>query len=213
MSKLALVEHGKDFDETEGPDIEPENWDDWEEDDEPMKCFFCDFQHSQFNTVLAHAKGTHSFDFRCIASLMQLDFYGMVKLINFARSHDAAVATNLIQTQGIDAFINDSFLIPVIAEDPMLCRVMDLNADASDSEDENSEETSTPEISVEDQNKALRLEIQRLRAQMETYLTLVREFTNDEPDAKEEDNDTYYFESYSKVGIHKEMITDKVRHE
>ncbi|OQR85805.1 arginine n-methyltransferase [Achlya hypogyna] len=197
---------------------EPETWEDWEEEDEAMKCFFCPFQHNQLASVLGHAKEVHTFDFRAVAASLQLDFYGMVRLINFARVRDPAAAAAELSARGMDALAGDDLLIPVIPEDPMLCRVMDLDADESDDDDNDDavqlEEKAPAPVSLEAQNASLQSELENLRDQLAHYSTIVRAFADDETtpkEAKEPDNDTYYFDSYSQVGIHKEMITDKVR--
>ncbi|OQR89880.1 arginine n-methyltransferase [Thraustotheca clavata] len=190
---------------------ENETWEDWEEDDEAMKCFFCSYTHNQLATVLNHAKQEHKFDFRAVASKLHLDFYGMVRLINFARSHDAATSSAIASAQ---ALAGDELLIPVIPEDPMLCRVMDLD---SDDENDEVEEKAPPSCtkSVEEENSLLKKQIEELRGQLAKVNSIVHALTDEEGDIKKEekdqDNDTYYFDSYSQVGIHKEMITDKVR--
>ncbi|KDO26111.1 hypothetical protein SPRG_08472 [Saprolegnia parasitica CBS 223.65] len=180
-----------------------------------MKCFFCDFGHNQLHAILSHAATAHGFDFRAHASNLSLDFYGMVRLINFARVHDAASANAALQARGADALAGEELLIPVIPEDPMLCRVMDLDND-DDSEDDDEKDAKAPAApSMEAQNAALQSEVDRLKEQLAQYNTIVRALADDDEavkvEPKEQDNDTYYFDSYSQVGIHKEMITDKVR--
>ncbi|KAG9415349.1 Protein arginine N-methyltransferase 3 [Aphanomyces cochlioides] len=214
-----LDKHETTFDEED--DVEEcqveeaeETWEDWEEDGEAMKCFFCEFQHNQLSQVLGHAKDSHGFDFRAQAVALRLEFYSLVKLINFTRSHPVEDVLTLLQSQGAAILEDEALLIPVIKEDPMFCSVMELlnDNDASDDEDDDVETKAPAPLSLEDENAALKRELQECRDQMKKYSTVVRAFAEErDVKPKEEDNDTYYFESYSQVGIHKEMITDSVR--
>ncbi|KAF0695467.1 Aste57867_13710 [Aphanomyces stellatus] len=205
-----------DVEEEEGD--EQAQWEDWEEDGEAMKCFFCPYEHNQLANVLGHAKDTHGFDFKAHATKLHLEFYSLVKLINFARTHAVDEVQSLLQSKGAAVLDDEALLLPVIKEDPMFCSVMELfngNDDDDDDDDDDDKEETKPAaepLTVEDENAALKLELQALRDQMKKYSTVVRAFAEErEVKPKEEDNDTYYFDSYSQVGIHKEMITDRVR--
>ncbi|ETW01826.1 hypothetical protein H310_06400 [Aphanomyces invadans] len=215
---VALSDDEPDEDVCGSEDGEQETWEDWEEDGESMKCFFCDFQHNQLPHVLVHAKDAHGFDFRAQAVALRLEFYSLVKLINFARSNSAADTLSLLSAQGASVLDDDALLIPVIKEDPMFCSVMELfNQDGdNDSDDDHAAsemQAAAVPLTLEEENAALKAELEQCRDQMRKYSTIVRAFAEEKHASKpkEEDNDTYYFDSYSQVGIHKEMITDRVR--
>ncbi|KAI9987839.1 hypothetical protein PInf_023948 [Phytophthora infestans] len=203
-------------------DGDGETWDDWVDDGSAsFDCVFCASKLPAEEPLHAHLQETHDFSLRHEISTRKLDTYGTIQLVNYLRWNtlDGVSADQIKQTlatEGNAAFQKDEFLKPVVADDPLLyC----LDCDSSDDEDEsNVEEEQKNEKSGDDVAALiakLQLENQELKQQMTKYSKLVRDFVVDgESSAPVEDaadNDTYYFDSYSQVGIHREMITDRVR--
>ncbi|ETO74313.1 hypothetical protein F444_09927 [Phytophthora nicotianae P1976] len=204
-------------------DVDGETWDDWVDDGSSttFDCVFCASKFPAEEPLHAHLQETHDFSLRREISTRKLDTYGTIQLVNFLRWNtlDGVSADQVKQTlatEGNAAFQKDEFLKPVVADDPLLyC----LDCDSSDDEDEgNPDEEQKSEKAgddVADLIAKLQLENQELKQQMTKYSKLVRDFVVDgESSAPVEDaadNDTYYFDSYSQVGIHREMITDRVR--
>jgi type I protein arginine methyltransferase len=148
---------------------------------------------------------------------------------------DAIVAT--ISAEGEAAFRDDEYLMPVVQDDPLLYCLESADSDddfgSGDDDDDDDDELDpereekhsepptakatapAPPVTVDQ----LQRENDELKQQLLKYTRFMRDLvTDDESDVaavkakvKPADNDTYYFDSYSHVGIHREMITDRVR--
>ncbi|GMF31268.1 unnamed protein product [Phytophthora fragariaefolia] len=206
-----------------------ETWDDWVDDSAAsFDCVFCASKFPAEEPLHAHLQQAHDFSLKHEISTRKLDTYGTIQLVNFLRwsTLDGVAAEQVKQTlatEGNAAFQKDEFLKPVVNDDPLLY-CLDCDSDSSDDEDEanaekeqNTEKVATS-AAVEDASELiakLRLENQELKQQMTKYSKLVRDFVVDgesaAPVEDAADNDTYYFDSYSQVGIHREMITDRIR--
>ncbi|KAK1945884.1 Protein arginine N-methyltransferase 3 [Phytophthora citrophthora] len=205
-----------------------ETWDDWVDDGSSTSfdCVFCAVKFPNEDPLHAHLQETHDFSLHHEISSRKLDTYGTIQLVNFLRWNtlDGVSAEQVKQTlvtEGNAAFQKDEFLKPVVADDPLLyC----LDCDSDEDEDNVDEEQKSGEVvkvaaATEDDATALiaklQLENQELKQQMTKYSKLVRDFVvegeNAAPVEDAADNDTYYFDSYSHVGIHREMITDRIR--
>ncbi|OWZ17869.1 Arginine N-methyltransferase [Phytophthora megakarya] len=202
-----------------------ETWDDWVDDgaSSSFDCVFCACKFPTEEPLHAHLQAAHDFSLRHEISNRKLDTYGAIQLVNFLRWNalDGVAAEQVKQTlatEGNAAFQKDEFLKPVVADDPLLyCLDCDSDSDDEDDADEEqkSENVTNPSGDVADLITKLQLENQELKQQMTKYSKLVRDFVVDgesaAPVEDAADNDTYYFDSYSHVGIHREMITDRIR--
>jgi len=142
---------------------------DEEEEDVPAPCLFCDTVLPNLTEVRAHFRSAHGgFEFRAVARALQLDFYQQLKLINYIRERIAAKedATALVQLlTGASArqapelsFLfdgSDSYLKPVLAEDPLLFSLPRNEREAGEEafEDED-DEVSAPAASAADASAA-----------------------------------------------------------
>uniref|UniRef100_A0AAV1U9N7 type I protein arginine methyltransferase n=1 Tax=Peronospora matthiolae TaxID=2874970 RepID=A0AAV1U9N7_9STRA len=208
-----------------------EDWDDWVDDSSSVS-FVCVFCTSKFRTeapLHAHLQETHDFSLHQEILTHKLDTYGTIQLINFLRWNALnGVAADRVKqtlaTEGSAAFQKDEFLKPVVADDPLLYCLDCADSDSSDDGDEHEAVENRKGVKVEassarddtsDLAARLQRENQALKQQVARLSKLVQDFVVDgESDAPIEDaanNDTYYFDSYSKVDIHREMITDRVR--
>ncbi|KAH7484578.1 hypothetical protein PRIC1_003889 [Phytophthora ramorum] len=206
-----------------------ETWDDWVDDGSSASfdCVFCAAKFPAEEPLHAHLQDSHAFSLRREVSTRKLDTYGTIQFVNFLRwsTLDGASEEQVKQTlatEGSAAFQKDEFLKPVVADDPLLYCLECDSSDDEDNEDNEDEEQKTDKVAVpsagdeaSDLIAKLRLENQELKQQMTKYSKLVRDFVVDgesaAPVEDAADNDTYYFDSYSHVGIHREMITDRIR--
>jgi protein arginine N-methyltransferase 3 len=225
-------------DDVEEDAEQPETWDDWVDDsaDESFECVFCPERFAGEDALHTHLGSVHGFSLQQQIRELKLDTYAVIQMVNFLRrarldGMSADQVKQTLETQGSDAFAKEEFLKPVNPDDPLLyC----LECADSDSEDEdevdggNTEEeqksaaptaaAATGDQSAAEQIEKLKKENAELKEQMNKYSRLLRDCVLAEdktaaiPGAVEgtADNDTYYFDSYSQVGIHREMITDKV---
>ncbi|XP_021927401.1 zinc finger protein 277 isoform X2 [Zootermopsis nevadensis] len=60
------------------------DWSDWQEDEDPVVCLFCDIS-STFDNILSHMNDAHGFDFTRICVETVMDFYQQVKVVNYVR--------------------------------------------------------------------------------------------------------------------------------
>lgn len=206
-----------------------ETWDDWVDDAaESFACVFCAETLAAEDALHVHLEAAHGFSLRQQIRARQLDTYGVVRLVNFLRQArlDGTAPDEVkqqLETLGTAAFAKDEFLKPVIPDDPLLY-CLDVDSDDDDSDAEQEEKLSEPVqaakvASAAQQIEKLSKENQELKEQMAKYSRLLRDFVLEEdtsaavagPVEDKADNDTYYFDSYSHVGIHREMITDRVR--
>ncbi|KAI9912700.1 hypothetical protein PsorP6_005359 [Peronosclerospora sorghi] len=203
-----------------------ENWDDWEEDGSlgTFKCVFCPSNYSAEQPLHAHLQETHDFSLHDEVSSRQLDTYATIQLINFLRRRtiDGASVEQIkltLDTEGAAAFQKNEFLKPVEPDDPLLYCLDCGDSDSHDEEIVMNKQQSETVASANDEATTLiaklQVENRELKRQITKYAKLVRDFMVDGDsgagDDDAVDNDTYYFNSYSQVSIHREMITDRVR--
>lgn len=216
-------------------DGEPETWDDWVDDgnDASYVCVFCVERFSSEDVLHAHLDAAHAFSLKQQIAARKLDTYATIQFVNYLRQMtlDNVSVEKINQTldsEGDAAFKKDQFLQPVLVDDPLLyCLDCDDFSDDDDSGDDE-EEQKRERVAVHQVSKEasaatdpaerlalLERENKELKSQMMKYSRLVHDFVAEEegsgPVVHAADNDTYYFDSYSHVGIHREMITDKIR--
>lgn len=222
-------------DECEPVDAVETSWDDWVDDDSgatAFVCVFCAERFPQEQPLHAHlAQSHHGFSLTQRIAQDKLDTYATIQLVNFLRQMtldnvpEQQVVARL-DAEGTAAFKHEAFLKPVLPDDPLMYCLDCDDSDVSDDEEEEEkvmaqQETKQSEPAQSQQPTDpsdviahLQRENQELKAQMLKYSSLVRTFVGDDdktPVQETADNDTYYFDSYSQVGIHREMITDRIR--
>lgn len=215
-------------------DGEPETWDDWVDDGDETSyaCVFCVERFSEEDALHAHVGDAHAFSLKQQIAERKLDTYATIQLVNFLRQMtlDSVSVDAIKQTLAVEgdaSFKREQFLKPVLVDDPLLY-CLDCADDFSDDDDESdgeehkhSERAHAAPAPVQKQVAdpaellaRLERENKELKQQMLKYSRLVHDFVAEDdavPVQLSADNDTYYFDSYSHVGIHREMITDKVR--
>ncbi|KAF2864260.1 hypothetical protein K470DRAFT_208380 [Piedraia hortae CBS 480.64] len=109
-------------------DLRPDSpgWEDIEPDIEnlTLKCFFCSDTFPTFPNLTTHMKKTHAFDFEGECKRHELDFYGIVRFINYLRS--TAGGTAPADTSSRTLWEDEKFLKPVLDGDEVFTCLYDI---------------------------------------------------------------------------------------
>ncbi|KAH0537713.1 hypothetical protein FGG08_005520 [Glutinoglossum americanum] len=209
-----------------------EGWEDVEQetdDQQPIVSLFSDETFPSVMAMLEHCKQEHGFDFLRARQELGLDFYGLIKFVNYIRSEAKAGNKNPDITSA--AFLeDDKYLHPVLEDDALLFSLDDLPDSPTPGGKISQVEGSLARVAE------LEEELQRLQSQFMDYRLAVKKSLdgrlneNDTPalakssvglpvavggDSKEpvRDDDSHYFKSYSYNAIHETMLKDAVRTE
>jgi len=176
-----------------------QDWNDWnEEDASPVKCLFCDNILKTTELTLSHIQQEHEIDFQGLAK--QLDFFGVIKLINFIRRNSVAAAdvTNLMES---NCYAADENLKPVLEDDPMLMH-------SFENEDDEISDVERRAQAAEQHVQVLQQTIQELQRSCQKLMeNSCSEKTSPIPASDP------YFDSYAGYSIHSEMLKDRSRTE
>ncbi|CAN7010634.1 unnamed protein product [Brassica rapa subsp. trilocularis] len=231
MVKNELLSHSDD-DDTEENFSEDGDWGDWEagvEEDGDVSesdfiCFFCDSHYVSCALLFDHCRLSHGFDFHGVRKELNLDFYSSFKFINYVRSQ---VAENkAVDVKDVNfPWDDEKYLKPFWQEDSLLYSFAD------DEEEDEEEEGLDREGLIEDLQKLGDLSIDDVSINKDVTLISNKQSCVDglvvvngkDEEARVCDGrlagrnirkvNENYFGSYSSFGIHKEMISDKVRTE
>lgn len=216
-----------------GSDDEDNNWDDLV-DDSQQPATLSLFEDKSFPSVeeaIANDREKHGFDLIALCSNLSLDPYQRIRLVNYIRSQKPP-PNELTALGGTETFFgDDTYLKPVIEDDPLLQLQMDewssdSELDASTSKDISGEKEL---IRTRREVKKLRERLAKAQQDLADYQALVQrnlaniandtfggvtaeDIRNEElPTNSNRDDDTHYFESYNEQAIHYIMLTDRVR--
>eukprot|EP00123_Amoebidium_parasiticum_P014943 comp22713_c0_seq1/m.35271 comp22713_c0_seq1/g.35271 ORF comp22713_c0_seq1/g.35271 comp22713_c0_seq1/m.35271 type:complete len:530 (-) comp22713_c0_seq1:880-2469(-) len=210
-------------------------WEDWQdENDEPeeaTRCLLCPQTLSSAQLALKHCVDAHQFDFVAYVRSKRLDFYQIIKLVNYLRKNTTSDGTKPILPEDISAILSDDALLqPVIPNDGLL--MFDFDVEEGDDDDDEPPPLATDDgkqksvvdvghvdAVIAEDSGVTKEAYQQMRATMQKLLTEGDAETgpsgvpvqNLKEQAKEEDE--YYVDSYSNVAIHEEMLRDVVRTE
>ncbi|KAI3631232.1 hypothetical protein MIR68_010722 [Amoeboaphelidium protococcarum] len=162
--------------------------------DQSCLCLFCDRIDSNATQCINHIREAHSIDLKQL--LGSRNFYDSIKIINYLRSNP----DNLLKLNNNDGeWTDDKYLIPVMENDALLGAFEDDFEDFSDPDMEFSHyQCQSAHISVESQELISKVQNTNLD-------------DDDRVPAQDDEIMDYYFDSYSGVQIHKEMLQDQVR--
>ncbi|KAH0562364.1 hypothetical protein GP486_002944 [Trichoglossum hirsutum] len=206
-----------------------EGWEDVEQeidDQQHIVSLLCGETFPDVLTMLGHCKEKHGLDFLRARQELGLDFYGLVKLVNYIRSEVKAGNTSPDVTS--DAFLeDDKYLYPVLEDDALLFSLDDLPDDRTLKDETDKEGGSLARVAE------LEEELQRLQSQFTGYKLAVKRSLGERLDDSDAlapasssgllvaagkrpeylagDDDSHYFTSYSHNGIHETMLKDAVR--
>ncbi|CAH8361950.1 unnamed protein product [Eruca vesicaria subsp. sativa] len=230
-----------DDDNTEENFSEDGDWGDWEEagdngdndgdggSESDFLCLFCDSHYVSSDSLFEHCRLCHEFDFHGVRKELKLDFYASFKLINYVRSQ---VAENKcwswcqVKDVNFPPWDDEKYLKPFWQEDSLLYSFSDADVE------EDEEEGLDREGLIEDLQKLgdLSIDVEAI-GESSVDVTLIPNCSDLKQscvDGKDEETrvcegrlvgrnvrkvNENYFGSYSSFGIHKEMISDKVRTE
>eukprot|EP01025_Chloroclados_australasicus_P050096 TRINITY_DN5725_c0_g2_i7.p1 TRINITY_DN5725_c0_g2~~TRINITY_DN5725_c0_g2_i7.p1 ORF type:complete len:373 (+),score=43.07 TRINITY_DN5725_c0_g2_i7:100-1119(+) len=239
MDNQATLEVNDGVDEVE--EDEEETWDDWGEEDpslEKTKSLFYNTELPSVSGCIAYDSQKYSFNLATFCKQKRLDDLGRIKLINYIRSEISKMQDPLkiISQQNLDQvpWESEQYLQPVLENDPLLWYDFDeLNA-----EQNAGDEVGELQYKLKRQVEALQAEVDALRAankllQQESLAVFEeRHEKTDQMDYNNASNmngrvhersiedqkemakiqiDKVYFDSYSRLGIHREMLEDKAR--
>ncbi|KIV79927.1 hypothetical protein PV11_07466 [Exophiala sideris] len=198
-----------------------EGWEDVEPDEESITVVSLFDQQTFPNakSMLAYCRDNHSFDIWQLRQEFDLDFLGLIKLVNYIRAEVQAGNTRPdISSKSV--FEDDKYLKPVLQEDALLFSLDDVFEDSTG-----------PATAPADEVEQLREQLEALQSQFAAYREQVQTALLDRLDdstvsgakagpstsnAKSEKQaaETYdkdYFHSYSYNSIHESMIKDRIR--
>lgn len=214
-----------------------EDFDDWEDEGEDAEivtcCLFCDYMGKSVADTLGHMVPHHGFDLVQIIKSRKLEFYQGIKLVNYIRSKVKENVEFGKAKFNIDEHLklmeDESFLQPVLQDDPLLMYVGEIEI----GEEETEKEIDQPQMS--ETEKALRRKVEELEKKImvlehsfRNYKALteatfnqdvipIEELRNEQLDSSQSQRiksnlkKDGYFQSYSYNEIHEEMIKDEVR--
>ena len=200
-------------------DVDADDWEDVDGDTVP-ETFVSLFDHETFNNVVAmfeYCKSKHAFDVWQVQRENDLDFMGLVKLVNYIRRSVSQGKAGLDYSKS--CFDDDYYLLPAMESDAVLYNLEDVLAQTKTSATSQVEE-------LQEQMTALQARFDAYREDVSKYLDNkfeklgvdVHEGTNGEPvDLKSnmksrlDQQDADYFQSYSGNAIHETMLKDRIR--
>lgn len=205
-------------DDSSNEDLDDPAADGWEdiEDDTITDSFVSLFDSEKFEDVsqmFKHCKAKYDFDVWQIRESYDLDFIGLVKLVNYVRLSVAQGNTNP-DVSSKATFEDDRFLMPTLESDAVLYSLEDILTQSR----------TTTQSQVEE----LREQMEALQSRFDAYKLDVSKYLDDKlinsssdvngsaqstetTTAKQDRFDQDYFQSYSFNAIHETMLKDKVR--
>lgn len=185
-----------------------EGWEDVDpEEDQPLQIqsLFDEKKFPDVQSMLHYCKEQYDFDLLAIRDKLSLDFYALIKMVNFIRS-EIKSGHSVTGTITREDFEHDKFLKPVLEDDELLFSLDDLP-----------ESKGTKENELVSRVAELEEELRKTQSQFAEYRDTVKqtldarwnEKSSSEtagPSAGEKrDDDSHYFSSYSYNGTSKSL--------
>ncbi|KAF2726023.1 S-adenosyl-L-methionine-dependent methyltransferase [Polychaeton citri CBS 116435] len=167
-----------------------EGWDDVEDDSEELsiQCLVCSDQFPNLPVLLEHQKSKHAFDLLQIRKNFDLDFYGLIRFINYVRSYQLVFGSATGGPPDISddkLWADEGLLQPVVQDDALLFCLDELDdLELTSTEANNAGEgesigkapvTSLGERTDATRVKELETELANITAQFERYRAQVAE--------------------------------------
>ncbi|KAK5095526.1 Ribosomal protein arginine N-methyltransferase rmt3 [Exophiala xenobiotica] len=200
-------------------DVDANGWEDIDGDAVP-ETFVSLFDNETFDTVVAmfeHCKVKYEFDIWKLQRENDLDFMGLVKLVNYVRR--SVSQGNTVPDLSKSRYEDDYYLLPAMESDAVLYNLEDILAQ--------SRTTATSKVEeLQEQMTALQARFDAYREDVSKYLgdkfeklgIDVHESSNGEPvdlksnmKSRVDQQDADYFQSYSGNAIHETMLKDRIR--
>ncbi|XP_014294351.1 protein arginine N-methyltransferase 1 isoform X2 [Halyomorpha halys] len=199
-----------DNEEIDSSDMESGSDNEMEEDPLPVTCLFCETVSFSVGDSGDHCISKHRFDIRTFIMERVSSHYDLIKLITYLRKQKPTIK-ELQAADDTKPWTSDDYLLPVIPDDPWLWADDGLVDDDEDMEPkyvnaENGVVTLSKEHFNELQEKNQKLE--HMLREQEKKMDALRKLLSPEPDRQTGDHLDSYFDSYSGLDIHREMLKD-----
>ena len=189
-------------------------WDDIE-DDSVTESFVSLFDQKVFDNLdamLKYSKDEYDFDIWTLQQDYDLDFLGLIKLINYVRK-SVSVGSQKPDLSSSSVFSDDMFLLPVMESDAVLYNLEEVLTQARPASKTREEELEEELSALKDTFKAYKEDVtsylgdkvDNLVISKEQQLNGIEAISSGRPD------DDGYFQSYSFNAIHETMLKDKIR--
>jgi len=200
-------------------DVDANGWEDVDGDAIP-ETFVSLFDNETFDSIVAmfeHCKSKYEFDIWKLQRENDLEFMGLVKLVNYVRR--SVSQGNTVPDLSASCFEDDYYLLPAMESDAVLYNLEEILAQSRSSATSKVEE-------LQEQMTALQARFDAYREDVSKYLgdkfeklgVDVHEDSDGEPvDLKSnmktrlDQQDADYFQSYSGNAIHETMLKDRIR--
>lgn len=189
-----------------------EGWEDLEPEEEEflqIQSLLDDRKFSDVPSMLDYCKNQYNFDFLAIRDNLSLDFYALIKLVNFIRS-EVKGGSSVPATISKSDFEDDKYLQPVLEEDQLLFSLDDLPETKGSKEDE-----------LVSRIAELEEELRKTQSQFSEYRNTVKQTLEARWDDKtssgtasgpvteeKRDDDSHYFSSYSYNGMCESLLQE-----
>ncbi|TPX51627.1 hypothetical protein SeMB42_g00111 [Synchytrium endobioticum] len=127
MTIELIASSSNELEEEDNEDLD-ESFEGWEDENatEDALCLFCSSMTAKPDLILEHCRVKHGFDLRLVKQALDLDLYGVIKLVNYVRSRAQENPQLLIHDfsetliPSAEWLQGDKYLKPVIDGDAML---------------------------------------------------------------------------------------------
>ena len=215
---------GQDEGEEEGG-IGYEDWESDADDEICVKSLFDDTTFPSLAALMEHDQRVHGFSLPEAAKIVGMDDLYLIMLVNFVRRSvqtaqaaptpiDAAFVAQLQREISVKAFLDefDAYMLPVLADDAMLYLLRDELGGLDDDDEANPADFLAQLGGLGGHGGGLTEELAEIKAEMQQEVEKFRTlYAAQENMPVKEDTDTYYFDSYSHIGIHETMLRDRPR--
>lgn len=194
-----------------------EGWQDEESDEMPdtFVSLYDDEKFDSVTTMFQHCKAKYDFDIWEIQQKFDLDFIGLVKLVNYIRKSVAAgdVRPDLSCKA---SFEDDFYLLPVLESDAVLYNLEEILMASRTAGKGELEELKDQMAALQSRFDAYRDEVskfldQKLMADAAQSIPLNDKDPSVDGLERKDDRDADYFHGYSFNAIHETMLKDRVR--
>ncbi|XP_055638433.1 uncharacterized protein LOC129776673 [Toxorhynchites rutilus septentrionalis] len=207
---LCEMETGGD---SNGEDEETDEWEVAEEQNDPVRCLFCEQISPTMTTAIRHAKERHGFDLGEVRRRFHLDEYSYIKMINYIRLEMPDPAVFKEET---NVFWSDDKYLKPIANETWLMFDLDeldeilLNGNGSSRCKDNGNEIGDTITLTTDQYRKLQGIINELTAQLREKEDLLQHAANDIEKMKLSFRNLYEQQSVRNVASRKKGPEEKI---
>ncbi|XP_037523926.1 protein arginine N-methyltransferase 3 [Rhipicephalus sanguineus] len=160
-------------------------------------CLFCGEVRASPELVYEHCAHDHAFSIKDAVRGLQLDCFGYIKMVNYARKHKTSPEVLQTADPRCLPWEDDQYLVPVVQDDLLLTYDV--------------EELVSAGPKPEDEREQLRNRLLQAEQAIERMREVAQSWLQSNEQAEPVEHDEPYFESYGHHGIHLEMLSDRPR--